>query len=230
MLPRRRQPSQHTLRRIASPQTWPPATRCVWEVCVGGVCGRQRMLAQRRGRPVLPALPSAPASCCGLLTPAGGFQPNPYSCLLLQTVLSHFPTALSVDDYMSRVEVALAGYGFTGDNTIGESRKRCQMTAAWCCHGRRPAGTAWQATARLSGCPTACCAAAARRPPAHRSHRGLASSAPPNLQRPPCCFTTSACCPICALCCRSPCPTLPHPAPPPPLHFLPCSHVQPMPR
>ena len=35
-------------------------------------------------------------------------------------MLSHFPAALSVDDYMSRVEVALAGYGFTGDNTIGE--------------------------------------------------------------------------------------------------------------
>nr|AXF41557.1 LCI420 protein [Chlorella sp. ArM0029B] len=38
-----------------------------------------------------------------------------------QTVLSHFPTSLSADDYMSRVEVALAGYGFTGDNTIAMS-------------------------------------------------------------------------------------------------------------
>ena len=47
-------------------------------------------------------------------------QPTHAPCLLMQTVLSHFPTSLSVDDYMSRVEVALAGYGFTGDNTIGE--------------------------------------------------------------------------------------------------------------
>ncbi|KAI7841811.1 hypothetical protein COHA_004534 [Chlorella ohadii] len=35
-----------------------------------------------------------------------------------QDVLKHFPTALSVDDYVTRVEIALAGYGFTGDNTI----------------------------------------------------------------------------------------------------------------
>lgn len=32
----------------------------------------------------------------------------------MQTVLKHFPGALSVDDYISRVEIALAGYGFTG--------------------------------------------------------------------------------------------------------------------
>ncbi len=38
---------------------------------------------------------------------------------MCQDVLKHFPTALSVDDYVTRVEIALAGYGFTGDNTIG---------------------------------------------------------------------------------------------------------------
>ncbi|KAL4431647.1 hypothetical protein ABPG77_001489 [Micractinium sp. CCAP 211/92] len=38
-----------------------------------------------------------------------------------KAVLKHFPTALSVDDYMSRVEIALAGYGFTGDNAIAMS-------------------------------------------------------------------------------------------------------------
>jgi hypothetical protein len=38
----------------------------------------------------------------------------------LAEVTKHFPTALSVDDFMSRVEVALAGYGFTGDNSIGK--------------------------------------------------------------------------------------------------------------
>lgn len=37
---------------------------------------------------------------------------------VFQTVLKHFPTALSVDDYITRVEIALAGYGFTGDNSI----------------------------------------------------------------------------------------------------------------
>mmetsp|Transcript_18930 Transcript_18930/g.48033 ORF Transcript_18930/g.48033 Transcript_18930/m.48033 type:complete len:464 (-) Transcript_18930:152-1543(-) len=33
-------------------------------------------------------------------------------------VMAHFPTALGVDDFMARVEVALSGFGFTGDNTI----------------------------------------------------------------------------------------------------------------
>ncbi|KXZ50484.1 hypothetical protein GPECTOR_16g659 [Gonium pectorale] len=39
----------------------------------------------------------------------------------LAEVTKHFPTALSVDDFISRVEVALAGYGFTGDNAIAMS-------------------------------------------------------------------------------------------------------------
>jgi hypothetical protein len=37
----------------------------------------------------------------------------------LQAVLDAFPTALSVDDFMTRVEMALAAYGFTGANSIG---------------------------------------------------------------------------------------------------------------
>lgn len=42
--------------------------------------------------------------------------------MLLPTaqILKHFSCALGVDDFMSRVEVALASYGFTGDNTIGK--------------------------------------------------------------------------------------------------------------
>ena len=32
--------------------------------------------------------------------------------------MSHFPTALGVDDFMARVETVLAGYGFTGENSI----------------------------------------------------------------------------------------------------------------
>jgi hypothetical protein len=34
-------------------------------------------------------------------------------------VLKHFPTALGIDDFIARVEVALCYFGFTGDNTIG---------------------------------------------------------------------------------------------------------------
>ncbi|GFR52778.1 hypothetical protein Agub_g15383 [Astrephomene gubernaculifera] len=33
-------------------------------------------------------------------------------------VLRYFPTALGIDDFMARVEIVLAGFGFTGDNTI----------------------------------------------------------------------------------------------------------------
>jgi hypothetical protein len=36
-------------------------------------------------------------------------------------VLKHFPSALGVDDFIARVEVALCYFGFTGDNTIGEN-------------------------------------------------------------------------------------------------------------
>lgn len=35
-----------------------------------------------------------------------------------ETVLEYFPTALGVDDFIARVEVALCGYGFTGSNSI----------------------------------------------------------------------------------------------------------------
>ena len=38
-------------------------------------------------------------------------------------MMQHFPTALGVDDWISRVETVLAGYGFTGDNTIGKSAR-----------------------------------------------------------------------------------------------------------
>ncbi|KAG2490704.1 hypothetical protein HYH03_010865 [Edaphochlamys debaryana] len=33
-------------------------------------------------------------------------------------ILRYFPTALGIDDFMARTEIVLAGYGFTGDNTI----------------------------------------------------------------------------------------------------------------
>lgn len=35
-------------------------------------------------------------------------------------VVKHFPAAMGVDDFIARLEMALAAYGFTGDNAIGE--------------------------------------------------------------------------------------------------------------
>ena len=34
-------------------------------------------------------------------------------------VAKHFPTAIGVDDFLNRLEIALFAYGFTGDNSIG---------------------------------------------------------------------------------------------------------------
>jgi hypothetical protein len=45
-----------------------------------------------------------------------------------QTVLRHFPSALGVDDFIARVEVALCYFGFTGDNSIGEPRQQGRTT------------------------------------------------------------------------------------------------------
>jgi hypothetical protein len=36
-----------------------------------------------------------------------------------ELVLRHFPNALGVDDFISRVEIALSAHGFRGDNSIG---------------------------------------------------------------------------------------------------------------
>ncbi|WIA17915.1 hypothetical protein OEZ85_009409 [Tetradesmus obliquus] len=36
-----------------------------------------------------------------------------------ETVLEYLPTAVGLDDFIARVEVALCGYGFTGSNSIG---------------------------------------------------------------------------------------------------------------
>lgn len=36
-------------------------------------------------------------------------------------ILEHFPTSMGADDFMARVEMALAAYGFTGDNAIAMS-------------------------------------------------------------------------------------------------------------
>lgn len=34
-------------------------------------------------------------------------------------VAQHFPTALGLDDFLNRLEIALFAYGFTGENSIG---------------------------------------------------------------------------------------------------------------
>lgn len=34
-------------------------------------------------------------------------------------VAKHFPSAIGVDDFLNRLEIALFAYGFTGDNSIG---------------------------------------------------------------------------------------------------------------
>ncbi|KIY95506.1 hypothetical protein MNEG_12455 [Monoraphidium neglectum] len=44
---------------------------------------------------------------------------NAYLSRRHELVLAHFPTSLGVDDFISRVEVALSAHGFRGDNSIG---------------------------------------------------------------------------------------------------------------
>jgi hypothetical protein len=44
-------------------------------------------------------------------------------------VTKHFPSAMGVDDFMARLEMALAAYGFTGDNAIGTVLAQSGMQA-----------------------------------------------------------------------------------------------------
>ncbi|KAL6757838.1 limiting CO2 inducible protein [Haematococcus lacustris] len=76
-------------------------------------CGRVMCLGHHYSTTTSPALaePAYAKEGCGSNDLVGRHQ----------TVLKHFPTALSVDDFITRVEIALAGYGFTGDNTIAMS-------------------------------------------------------------------------------------------------------------
>ncbi len=45
-------------------------------------------------------------------------------------IAQHFPTAIGVDDFLNRLEIALFAYGFTGDNSIGTSHPHCFLRAA----------------------------------------------------------------------------------------------------
>lgn len=73
-------------------------------------------------------VPSSPAAID--VTPVKGLEifetssRNAYLTRRHELVLKHFPNALGVDDFMSRVEIALSAHGFRGDNSIGESQKR----------------------------------------------------------------------------------------------------------
>ena len=44
-----------------------------------------------------------------------------YLAARTREVRKHFPTALGVDDFLSRLEVSLFSYGFTGENAIAMS-------------------------------------------------------------------------------------------------------------
>ena len=43
-------------------------------------------------------------------------------------VAKHFPTAIGVDDFLNRLEIALFAYGFTGDNSIGMAHQCSSLT------------------------------------------------------------------------------------------------------
>ncbi|KAF5838159.1 hypothetical protein DUNSADRAFT_3284 [Dunaliella salina] len=59
------------------------------------------------------------------MTPSSAAAPKPVPTTSLEerlkAVQQYFPTALPVDDYMNRVELALSQLGFTGNNTIAMS-------------------------------------------------------------------------------------------------------------
>ena len=65
-----------------------------------------------------------------------------------ELVLQHFPTALGVDDFISRVEIALSAHGFRGENSIGERLAVCVTCSGWVAVG------GWRNGARACSC---CC-------------------------------------------------------------------------
>jgi len=47
-----------------------------------------------------------------------------------EIVQRHFPTSLGVEDFTSRVEIALSAFGFNGNNSIGEYRRVCSSSSS----------------------------------------------------------------------------------------------------
>ena len=68
--------------------------------------------------------------------------------------MQHFPSALGVDDFISRVETVLSGYGFTGDNSIGKPDGRAPLF-----HLGVPGNTSKQCINKWRLTTFACCAA-----------------------------------------------------------------------
>lgn len=68
-----------------------------------------------------------------------------------ELVLSQFPNALGVDDFISRVEIALAAHGFRGDNSIGEAPARDARAAPRTNHGA-PGAAPGAPTLGVLGC------------------------------------------------------------------------------
>ncbi len=98
------------------------SSRCAWSLCaqMGSTgarcpCGRTLCPGHRYSTSSDASLAQAARAECVSTNLAGR----------METVLQHFPKALNADDFIARVEIALAGYGFTGDNSIGKSQTTC---------------------------------------------------------------------------------------------------------
>ena len=73
----------------------------------------------------------------GVIQRQAGYQPligrqkvdmyaeQAYLTARTRRIAQHFPTAIGVDDFLNRLEVALFAYGFTGDNSIGRQPTKC---------------------------------------------------------------------------------------------------------
>lgn len=61
---------------------------------------------------------------------SGADAEQKYLSLRADTIVQHFPGALGVDDFLSRVEIALFQLGFNGNNSIGELGALARTSAA----------------------------------------------------------------------------------------------------
>jgi hypothetical protein len=79
--------------------------------------------AARRGRAFAPtraAAAQAPAAEETTLQSFTTQNRNEYFTRRQEVVQRYFPTSLGVEDFVSRVEIALSAFGFNGNNSIGE--------------------------------------------------------------------------------------------------------------
>jgi hypothetical protein len=148
-----------------------------------------------------------------------------------ELVLRQFPNALGVDDFISRVEIALSAHGFRGDNSIGAARMGADARAR---AARLPRATLGCAGVRRAGPRVRQGFAAPRRVarangpapvPPPRSPTIPASAAP--RARPRCASRRARRTAQCVVESRRRRSSTPAPPPPPP---QPPSHDQPLPR